>query len=71
MARGLSQQLCDKAVEGLDLMIAFGRAEHCYKMIDHMSIGMTPFRALYGYDALSFADIFLETAEPQRPKIGS
>lgn len=22
-----------------------------------MSIGMTPFRALYGYDALSFADV--------------
>ena len=30
--------------------------EHCYNTTYHMSIGMAPFRALYGYDAPSFAD---------------
>lgn len=28
--------------------------EFCYNIRHHMSIGMTPFRALYGYDALTF-----------------
>jgi hypothetical protein len=31
--------------------------EHCYNTTYHMSIGMTPFRALYGYDAPSFVDL--------------
>ena len=31
--------------------------EFCYNTTHHMSIGMSPFRALYGYDALSFASI--------------
>jgi len=31
--------------------------EYCYNTTHYMSIGMTPFRALYGYDASSFADI--------------
>jgi len=31
--------------------------EYCYNTTHHMSIGMSPFRALYGYDALSFADM--------------
>ena len=31
--------------------------EHCYNTIYHMSIGMTPFRALYSYDPLSFVEI--------------
>ena len=30
--------------------------EHCYNTTHHMTIGMTPFRALYGYDASTFAD---------------
>jgi hypothetical protein len=30
--------------------------EYCYNMTYHMSIRMTPFRALYGYDAPSFID---------------
>jgi hypothetical protein len=31
--------------------------EHCYNTTYHMSIGMTPFRALYGYNAPSFVDV--------------
>lgn len=31
--------------------------EYCYNTTHHMSIGMTPFCALYGYDALTFVDI--------------
>ena len=35
-------------VKGLHL------GEYCYNTSHHMSIGMPPFYALYGYDALSF-----------------
>jgi hypothetical protein len=31
-------------------------SEHCYNTTYHMSIGMTPFKALYGYDATTFVD---------------
>jgi hypothetical protein len=31
--------------------------EHCYNTTFHMSIGMTPFRALYGYDAPTLIDL--------------
>jgi hypothetical protein len=31
--------------------------EHCYNTTYHMSIGMTPFRALYSYDPFSFEEI--------------
>jgi hypothetical protein len=31
--------------------------EYCYNTTHHMSIGMTPFRALYSYDPLSFVEI--------------
>jgi hypothetical protein len=31
--------------------------EHCYNTTYNMSIGMTPFRALYSYDPLSFVEI--------------
>jgi hypothetical protein len=31
--------------------------EYCYNTTHHMSIGMTPFRALYSYDSLSFVEI--------------
>jgi hypothetical protein len=33
------------------------RGEYCYPTTFHMSVGMTPFRALYGYEVLIFADI--------------
>ena len=32
--------------------------EYCYNTTYHMSIGMSPFYALYGYHALSFADVW-------------
>jgi hypothetical protein len=31
--------------------------EYCYNTTQHVSIGMTPFRALYSYDPLSFVEI--------------
>jgi hypothetical protein len=40
--------------------------EHCYNTTYHMSIGMSPFRALYGYDAPSFVD--LAFGESRAPK---
>jgi hypothetical protein len=40
--------------------------EHCYNTTYHMSIGMTPFRALYGYDAPTFVDqIFGDNRAPK------
>lgn len=33
--------------------------EYCYNTTHHMSIHMTPYRALYGYDAPSFLDLLL------------
>jgi hypothetical protein len=39
--------------------------EHCYNNTQHTSIGMSPFRALYGYDPLSFGEIsFSDSREP-------
>ncbi|KAH9302443.1 hypothetical protein KI387_014026 [Taxus chinensis] len=40
--------------------------EYCYNTTYQMSIGMTPFRALYGYDAMSFADLVL--SDSRAPK---
>jgi hypothetical protein len=40
--------------------------EHCYNTTYHMLIGMTPFRALYGYDAPTFVDrVFGDNREPK------
>ena len=40
--------------------------EVCYNTTYHMSIGMSPFRALYGYDALTFVDlVFGESRAPK------
>ena len=33
--------------------------EYCYNTTHHMSIQMTPFRALYGYNTPSFADFLM------------
>ena len=32
--------------------------QFCYNTTFHMSIGMSPFKALYGYDASTFIDHF-------------
>jgi hypothetical protein len=40
--------------------------EHCYNTTHHMSIRMSPFRALYGYDAPSF--VYLVFGESKAPK---
>jgi hypothetical protein len=32
--------------------------EYCYNTTHHMSIDMYPFRMLYGYDSLTFMDIY-------------
>jgi hypothetical protein len=45
-------------------VVSFG--EHCYNTTYHMSIDMTPFQALYGYDAPSFVD--LEFGDRRDPK---
>jgi hypothetical protein len=40
--------------------------EHCYNTTFHMSIGMTPFRALYGYDTPTLVDlVFGESRAPK------
>jgi hypothetical protein len=40
--------------------------EHCYNTTFHMSIGMTPFRELYRYDAPTFIDLVF--GERRAPK---
>jgi len=42
--------------------------EHCYDTTYHMSIGMSPFRALYGYDAPSFVDLAFEERKAPKAK---
>lgn len=40
--------------------------EYCYNTTFHMSIGMSPFKALYGYDVLSFFDLAFEHSNVPR-----
>jgi hypothetical protein len=42
--------------------------EHCYNTTFHMSIGMTPFRALYGYDAPTLIDLVFEESRAPKAK---
>jgi hypothetical protein len=42
--------------------------EHCYNTTFHMSIGMTPFRALYGYDAPTLIDWVFGDSQAPKPK---
>ena len=41
--------------------------EYCYNTTYHMSIRMTPFKALYGYEASDFADLAFE--DSRAPKV--
>jgi hypothetical protein len=41
----------------------------CYNTTLHMSIGMTTFRALYGYDSPTLIELVLETGGIPRPRI--
>ena len=40
--------------------------EYCYNTTHHMSIKMTPFKALYGYEALNFPN--LDFGDSKAPK---
>lgn len=40
--------------------------EYCYNTTFHMSIGMSPFKALYGYDVLSFLDLAFDQSNVPR-----
>ena len=42
--------------------------EYCYSNTHHMSIGMSPFYALYGYHALSFVDMMFDASKALRAK---
>ena len=42
--------------------------EYCYNTTHHISIGMTPFRALYGYEALSFFDVMFGASKAPRAR---
>jgi hypothetical protein len=44
----------------------FHLEEHCYNTTHHMSVGMSTFKALYGYNAPSFVD--LEFGDSKAPK---
>ena len=42
--------------------------EHCYNTTYHMSIGMPPFKALYGYEPSSLMDLALGDSRALRAK---
>jgi hypothetical protein len=42
--------------------------EFCYNTTHHMSIGMSPFKALYGYEAISFMNLILADSHVPRAK---
>ena len=42
--------------------------EYCYNTTYQMSIGMSPFRALYGYDANTFADLIFGDSRAPKAK---
>jgi hypothetical protein len=48
MGGGVSEKLCGREATHM--------GEYCYNITYHMSIRMSPFRALYGYDAPSFVE---------------
>jgi hypothetical protein len=42
--------------------------EHCYNTTHHMFIGMTPFQALYGYDAPCVVDLAFGDSKAPKAK---
>ena len=42
--------------------------EYCYNITFHMFIGMSPFYSLYGYHALTFADVMFGASKAPRVK---
>ena len=42
--------------------------EYCYNTTYHMPIGMSPFQALYGYDANTFADLIFGDSRAPKAK---
>jgi hypothetical protein len=59
-------ELCVETTEGLDKVVASW--EHYYTTTYHMSIRISPFRALYGYDAPSFVDLEFKESRAPREK---
>ena len=55
MVGRVPKKLCGRAAKAWEKWLHLG--EFCYNTTFHMSIGMSPFKALYGYDALTFYDI--------------
>lgn len=58
MGRRISEEICDCTTKSLGQMAAYAQ-EYCYNTTYHMSIKMTPFMELYGYEAPSFMDLVL------------
>jgi hypothetical protein len=42
--------------------------EYCYNTTHHMSIGMTPFQALYGYEAMTFVDVVFSDSRASKAR---
>jgi hypothetical protein len=65
MDRGVPKELCVRETKGMDKVVA-SRGAFLQYHSSHVSIGMSPFKELYGYDAPSFVD--LEFGERRAPK---
>ena len=61
MTRRVPEKLCDWTT-----WVHLG--EFCYNTTFHLSIGMSPFKALYGYDAPNFADLIFGDCKTQKAK---
>jgi hypothetical protein len=64
MDRGVLEELCVRVATNMYKMVA--SQEHFYNTTHHISIEMSPFRELYGYDAPYFVDFVF--GESQVPK---
>ena len=60
MGGEVSKELCGRTTTHM--------GEYCYNTTHHMSIRMSPFRALYGYDALTFVEIVFGDRRVSRAK---